>query len=417
MGGDGPWAVALMWLFSGLTFVFVVLRMYTRGAVIQNIGIDDHVYNFAFFLLLMYTICTTVAAHYGFGQNMFDIPVMDDLVNAILFEAVGQTFAVIGMAVAKWSLGLFLLRLVTEKWHKIAIWTMMLILMGASISVAVVFWLQCSPPAYLYDRRIPGGYCYINTTPVSYTLCISCVLADFFFAIFPWVFLWNLNMPKREKIVIAASLSLGLFAGACGIKRTVEVPSLISDNYLKDTVGLIVWSAAEIAVTMICIGIPVCRPLYKRFLDKVGSRDASGYVKQPPSGPRYGLKTFGGSTMPGRGWEGDEAGGASKSQTSSASRTIRGDHNGEGSGSSFTDVKLGINGPFVDTRAVAGGKGGARIEDDNSSEEEILGDEYRRKSQTAGRHPHHHADLEAGQMPPHPGQAIQVTEEWRVTVV
>jgi len=119
----------------------------------------------------MYTICTTVAAHYGFGQNMFDIPVMDDLVNAILFEAVGQTFAVIGMAVAKWSLGLFLLRLVTEKWHKIAIWTMMLILMGASISVAVVFWLQCSPPAYLYDRRIPGGYCYINTTPVSYTLC------------------------------------------------------------------------------------------------------------------------------------------------------------------------------------------------------------------------------------------------------
>jgi len=48
MGGDGPWAVALMWLFSGLTFVFVVLRMYTRGAVIQNIGIDDHVYNFAF---------------------------------------------------------------------------------------------------------------------------------------------------------------------------------------------------------------------------------------------------------------------------------------------------------------------------------------------------------------------------------
>ncbi len=29
---------------------------------------------------------------------------------------------------------------------------------------------------------------------------------------------------------------------------------------LEDTVGLIVWSAAEIAVTMICIGIPVCRP-------------------------------------------------------------------------------------------------------------------------------------------------------------
>lgn len=78
-------------------------------------------------------------------------------VSAILFEAIGQTFAVIGMAVAKQSLGLFLLRLVTETWHKLAIWMTMGSLMAASISVCFVFWLQCTPPAYLYDRRIPGG--------------------------------------------------------------------------------------------------------------------------------------------------------------------------------------------------------------------------------------------------------------------
>ena len=39
---------------------------------------------------------------------------------------------------------------------------------------------------------------------------VLCVIADFFFAIFPWVFLWKLQMNKREKIVIAASMSLGL---------------------------------------------------------------------------------------------------------------------------------------------------------------------------------------------------------------
>lgn len=186
-------------------------------------------------LFLFYTIMTTIAAHYGFGQNMYEIPDIEDLVRAILFEAIGQTFAVVGMAVAKWSLGLFLLRLVTETWHKVAIWIIMGSLMAASISVCFVFWLQCSPPAYLYDRRIPGGYCYINTTPVSFTLCslspylldtraslrlavtnkvwtqpVLCVVADFFFAMFPWLFLWNLNMNPREKIVIAASLSLGL---------------------------------------------------------------------------------------------------------------------------------------------------------------------------------------------------------------
>ena len=120
---------------------------------------------------MCYTTATTVSAHYGFGQKVADIKDVEDLVNTILFEAIGQTFAVVGMAVAKWSLGLFLLRLVTQAWHKIAIWVTMASLMAASISVCFVFWLQCTPPAYLYDRRIPGGYCHINTTPVSFTLC------------------------------------------------------------------------------------------------------------------------------------------------------------------------------------------------------------------------------------------------------
>lgn len=72
----------------------------------------------------------------------------------------------------------------------------------------------------------------------------------------------------------------------------------------EETVGLIVWSAAEIAVTMVCIGIPVCRPLYKRWLEKFASNLSgtnSGYKKHGSSsrGPRYGLRTIGGSTMPG----------------------------------------------------------------------------------------------------------------------
>ncbi|KAK3940295.1 hypothetical protein QBC46DRAFT_127916 [Diplogelasinospora grovesii] len=400
MGGEGPWAITTMWAVTVLTLVCVLLRAYTRIVVVQSYGIDDHVYTLAFILLVCYTATTTVSAHYGFGQNMWDIPVPDDLVNAILFEAIGQTFAVVGMAVAKWSLGLFLLRLVTQTWHKVLIWIAMASLMAASISVCFVFWLQCTPPAYLWDRRIPGGYCHINTTPVSFTLCILCVVVDFFFSFFPWLFLWNLNMNQREKMIIAISMSLGFIAGACGIKRTIEVPALSSENYLKDTVGLIVWSAAEIAVTMICIGIPVCRPLYKRFLDRLLSKGNSGYQKQGASnGPRFGLRTFGGSAMPNR-WESNADG---KSQVS---HTTSGTDNGPGgsgaNNGSFTDVKLGINGPFTETRAMAG-----RVAPDNHSDEEILGEEFRR-SQVRG------SDPERG-MTSGGNAAIQVTEEWRVT--
>ncbi|KAF4468501.1 hypothetical protein FALBO_4618 [Fusarium albosuccineum] len=211
IGGDGPRATAIMWAMVAVTLLFVVLRVYTRAIVVNSFGIDDHVYNLAFVFLVLYTIFTSVAAHYGFGQNLVDIATRnpDDVPLAILFEAIGHTFALIGMAVAKWSLGLFLLRIVEARWHKIAIWLSVACLMGASISTCFVFWLQCSPPKYLWDRRIPGR-CHIDSTPISMLLCILCVICDFFYAVFPWLFIWRLQMNKREKIVILVSLGLGV---------------------------------------------------------------------------------------------------------------------------------------------------------------------------------------------------------------
>lgn len=107
---------------------------------------------------------------------MDDIKDPEHLVKAVLFEAIGQLFAVTGMAIAKWSLGLFLLRLVQQRWHTLLIWLVMGCLMAASISVCFVFMLQCTPPAYLWDRRIPGGYCHIDSAPVSMLLCSMCLL-------------------------------------------------------------------------------------------------------------------------------------------------------------------------------------------------------------------------------------------------
>lgn len=69
-----------------------------------------------------------------------------------------------------------------------------------------------------------------------------------------------------------------------------------------DTVGLIVWSAAEMGVTLICIGIPVCRPLYKRLYRRFRSQvtGSSGYLKQSEQSrdqPGFALRTIGGGVL------------------------------------------------------------------------------------------------------------------------
>lgn len=37
-------AVAIMWAFTAVTWIFVALRLYTRAFILQQIGPDDHAY-------------------------------------------------------------------------------------------------------------------------------------------------------------------------------------------------------------------------------------------------------------------------------------------------------------------------------------------------------------------------------------
>lgn len=209
IGGGAPSALAAMYSLTFIVLIFTILRTYTRIIVVKSYGIDDHVYVLAFILLLLYTVFIHVAANHGFGQNMWDILDPQDISAAVLYECIAQTFAVVGMAVAKWSLGPFLLRLVKETWHKVLIWGTLANLMTASLLCLFFFWFQCKPAAFLWDKSMEGE-CELPQLGVSIYLGTSCVFTDLFFAVFPWIFMWKLQMNQKEKLVILASMSLGV---------------------------------------------------------------------------------------------------------------------------------------------------------------------------------------------------------------
>lgn len=219
---------------------------------------------------------------YGFGRDIDDVLALkgpnrggEAVSRAILYSAIGQTILVIGTVLSKTSLALFLLRLVSTRGHKVAIWTPDFFLATAVAAALVVFWLSCRPAAYLWDRRLEGE-CAIDPGPVAVYAGGWSVALDFWYAGFPWYLVRRLNMSRRDKVVISASMSLGVIAGGCGVKRAMELGRLGSPNYLGDVVGVIVWHAAELCTTLVCIGIPVCRPLYKGWV--AGWSEASGWT-------------------------------------------------------------------------------------------------------------------------------------------
>jgi hypothetical protein len=105
---------------------------------------------------------------HGFGQTITTLE-MDSAVQAVYNEMIGQTFAVLGMAIAKVSLGIFLLRIVVRRWHRISIWIAMVSLSIVSVMTAIIFWVQRIPSKSIYDPRVPGRT-VIQVTPFSVLL-------------------------------------------------------------------------------------------------------------------------------------------------------------------------------------------------------------------------------------------------------
>jgi hypothetical protein len=48
IGGQAPVVLGVLWGLTGITFVFVILRLYTRLKVVQSYGLDDHFFNASF---------------------------------------------------------------------------------------------------------------------------------------------------------------------------------------------------------------------------------------------------------------------------------------------------------------------------------------------------------------------------------
>jgi hypothetical protein len=121
--------------------------------------------------------------------------------------------------------------------------------------------------------------------------------------------------------------------------------------------GLIAWTAAEMTVTMICIGIPVCRPLWKQCFNKWTTHGDSK-SHEPNSAGSFPLQTIGGSTSrPKPVFKRDSI--------FDPDDVLR-----------EQDHKTGIRGSTTKTRPYSWSLEWTR--GDNQSEEEILGNEFRR---------------------------------------
>ncbi|RYC93601.1 hypothetical protein BFJ63_vAg3581 [Fusarium oxysporum f. sp. narcissi] len=295
-GGMGPMLNAVLWVQVVIFAIFVGLRLYTRSQILHSVGADDYLVVVALVFQIIYSAFVTAGTKYGLGRKFADIGNPDAYFRAVELEIYSQVAGLMVIGLGKCAVGIFLLRIVRNKFQKAFIWAFLAGTVFITLFSSIVVVVQCDPVQRTWDRRVPGT-CWIDFSKVGLTVGSWFVVVDFCFAILPWFVIWELNMKRKEKITVACGLSLGIFAGICGIVRTVALNGLNASEYILD---MLIWSATESTVTIMCSSIPVLRPLYVRF--RYGSQgDSSGAAssyKLPMYG-NYSGRKYGNSSMPG----------------------------------------------------------------------------------------------------------------------
>lgn len=180
---------------------------------------------------MAYNAIITFYSYHGLGSQLPDTMTTSDVTLAIVFENVLYDLGSIGLIVAKSSLVVFLMRLVPQhqsqaKW-KVLVVAPIVVLGVVSFGAMMAMWSRCftalAGSTLLCSSVVPAMHWMQVTAAFS-------VAVDLWYAAMPWYLLRRLQRPRREKVLIQGSMSLGVIAAGCGIARALTIYAAVNNT-------------------------------------------------------------------------------------------------------------------------------------------------------------------------------------------
>ncbi|KAL3458364.1 hypothetical protein BJX64DRAFT_292285 [Aspergillus heterothallicus] len=276
----GPKILAVLWGLTGFTTIIVAARMYIRGRMLRNVGVDDWLICFSLFMGLVYCAITTANISIGYGKHAY---VLDTATveKASFLNSLSFLFGIISFAVPKLAVAAMLNRILNPSfWQKVWVWG--ITGTGAVISAVciVMLFTMCDPPRALWQTSlvIEGkATCRDVWLLINYAIFTgaSSAFVDLYLAIYPATVLMKLHMSLRKRIALCAALGLGAIASAMAVVKCTQLKGLADkSDYTYGTADLVLWTNVESDVVIIASCIPTLQPVLELIL---GKRNLSSY--------------------------------------------------------------------------------------------------------------------------------------------
>jgi hypothetical protein len=120
------------------------------------------------------------------------------------------------------------------------------------------------------------------------------IFTDLMVAILPVKALWNLQIPKRQKIALVGILTIGWFVCVVSILRlnALIVLSKHPEDRTYYSAATAYWSAIEMNLGIVCASLPALKPLIVKIIPGFSTRHSSrgyGTANSGNMGKSYGL--------------------------------------------------------------------------------------------------------------------------------
>ncbi|KAK8085651.1 hypothetical protein PG997_006922 [Apiospora hydei] len=315
----GPLIDGVSWGLVSLSGAILGLRVYAKLSRNRGLWWDDYIALFSWFIQLACAILISINISHGFGKHASELKLTyPQVVQMSLRGAINGSLLILGAAWSKSSFAVTLLRMTKGglKWSIIIVMATMNAFLIASIFVN---YFSCNPPSKTFDPMTPG-VCSDESIHIAVDVAASGGFktreyndgiqtdefeqdiprhaSDLFFALVPWLVLANLQMKLKEKIGVGVAMSLGVFAAATAIVKTIKLNNLKNEDFSYNGGDLQIWSIVEISMTLIAASIPVLRPFLRDAISSAGryiSTDASD-ARTDPYGRRKSQGTASTST-------------------------------------------------------------------------------------------------------------------------
>ncbi|KAF1947811.1 hypothetical protein EJ02DRAFT_391074 [Clathrospora elynae] len=285
MASNERLSVVLAFVLTGASTVIIALRFYSRYFLVGKLASADWVMLLALIATWGSAVVNWYVVHFmDYSHVNSRESFAEAATHSLLVFWIYRVTYILDLCLIKTSILLFYdnIAVSNKRFHYI-VRVLLIIIMAGGVSMILAAILTCYPVSDSWSFRvfelgfqgIPATQCY-NPGPFWLFNAAYNLVTDVIIWTLPIVFFLNLQtIQLRRRLGLVAIFSVGIMAIVASAVRLRTMVLWLSDfaHQAENTANLLLWSQVEQHTGMMAASIPFLRPIFRKALIKVRSRE------------------------------------------------------------------------------------------------------------------------------------------------